>query len=182
MQMNNVNSNNKKLTTIFCSFQGGGPVGSVSLRYVQLVGVPHLGSTWFKAGPAQFGPQLTEDGLRGPVAQAEPLEACTVLEGAAAERVRGRIVLVRRGGCMFIEKARFLQAAGVVGAVVMDNKADTSSDTHGLFAMSGDGQDDVKIPMVFVFAKEGDSLLHELLVHGDKLELFLSSRLQDQGK
>lgn len=163
-------------------FTGGTSVGSVSLRYVQLVGVPHLGGTWFKAGPAQFGPTLNELGLRGRVAQANPLEACTTFEGAAAAKVRGRIVLVRRGGCMFIEKARFLQAAGVIGAVVMDNKADTSSDTHGLFAMSGDGQDDVKIPMVFVFAKEGNALLHELFLHGDKLELLLSSRLQDQGE
>ena len=38
---------------------------------------------------------------------------------AAAAEVRGRVVLMWRGGCNFVEKVRRGQAAGAVGVVVV---------------------------------------------------------------
>ena len=43
-----------------------------------------------------------------------------------------------------------------------DNNQATSSKTQPLFAMSGDGKDGVKIPMVFLFYSEGQELLTAL--------------------
>lgn len=42
----------------------------------------------------------------------------------------------------------------------MDNIADSSSDTWPLFAMSGDGKDDVNIPVVFLFTQEAKTLIN----------------------
>ena len=45
--------------------------------------------------------------------------------------------------CSFSEKARLLESVGAKGAIVIDNNKDTSSVNSPLFAMSGDGTDDV---------------------------------------
>lgn len=43
--------------------------------------------------------------------------------------------------------------------VVIDNVAGSTSYGLPLFAMSGDGKDDVGIPVVFLFEKEGKQLV-----------------------
>ena len=59
------------------------------------------------------------------------------------------------------EKARVLEAAGAIGGLVMDNVAGTTGGNNNnaaaaapLFAMSGDGTDDVAIPTVFLFSED----------------------------
>jgi hypothetical protein len=44
----------------------------------------------------------------------------------------------------FLEKARLLESVGAKGAIVLDNNKGTSSANTPLFAMSGDGTDDVR--------------------------------------
>jgi mannosidase alpha-like ER degradation enhancer 3 len=41
----------------------------------------------------------------------------------------------------------------------MDNTDGTAAASSPLFAMSGDGVDDIKIPMVFLFMKESKKLI-----------------------
>ena len=61
------------------------------------------------------------------------------------------------------EKARNLESLGVIGGIVIDNVVgSTAEGGHPLFAMSGDGTDDVSIPFVFLFAEEGRKLLRAL--------------------
>merc|ERR1719431_2256540 len=74
----------------------------------------------------------------------------------------GRIVVVERGDCMFVEKARVLQSLGAVGGIVLDSTEGTAAATSPLFAMSGDGVDDITIPMVFLFMEEARQLLQVL--------------------
>ena len=45
----------------------------------------------------------------------------------------------------------------------MDNTDGTAASTSPLFAMSGDGVDDIKIPMVFLFMKEARKLMEVVL-------------------
>ena len=47
---------------------------------------------------------------------ADPLRACHPLRHP--ENLRGKLVVVERGDCKFVEKARHLQAAGAVGGIV----------------------------------------------------------------
>ena len=56
-------------------------------------------------------------------------------------------------------QARKLERAGAIGGIIVDNIADSSSETWPLFAMSGDGKDDVNIPVVFLFTREAKVLI-----------------------
>ncbi|XP_066297953.1 ER degradation-enhancing alpha-mannosidase-like protein 3 [Branchiostoma lanceolatum] len=134
-------------------------------RVVQLTSPPFLGSIVLTAGPAQFGPDLVgTPGVSGTVVIGESIKGCTDLTNAAL--VRDKIVLMERGSCMFIEKARRAQDAGAAAAIVIDNTQGTSSDTSPVFAMSGDGVKDVYIPSVFLFQKEGHLLMDAIKEHG----------------
>eukprot|EP00599_Poterioochromonas_sp_BG-1_P012578 CAMPEP_0173161904 /NCGR_PEP_ID=MMETSP1105-20130129/18906_1 /TAXON_ID=2985 /ORGANISM="Ochromonas sp., Strain BG-1" /LENGTH=476 /DNA_ID=CAMNT_0014081465 /DNA_START=8 /DNA_END=1438 /DNA_ORIENTATION=- len=57
---------------------------------------------------AHFGTKVLHQNVSIPITVAKPAEACTPLEND----VRGKAVLVRRGGCPFVKKAEEIQAAG----------------------------------------------------------------------
>ncbi|EAT46150.1 AAEL002645-PA [Aedes aegypti] len=111
-----------------------------------------------KAGPSHFGPELTGDmSISQRAVFASPSKVCTSLKNS--RELKGRIAILERGDCTFVDKARRVQAAGSVAAIVYDNTPNTSIDNQQMFAMSGDGQDDVKIPVVFLFTREAEVLL-----------------------
>lgn len=59
------------------------------------------------AGPAQFGPELQSfDKITGKVIFTYPPAACTDLLNA--DKMAGKIVIMDRGNCMFIEKVHLL--------------------------------------------------------------------------
>jgi hypothetical protein len=79
-------------------------------------------------------------------------------------------MVTKRGGCMFIEKARKAEKHGALGVIVVDSSNDSSYYTSALFAMSGDGSsNDVKIPCIFLFGKEGNSLISHMQHFSDLL-------------
>ena len=65
--------------------------------------------------------------------------------------------------------------------LVPDNNPDSSMDNTMLFAMSGDGKRDVTIPMVFLFSREGSTVLHALDTHKG-LEVALTHTPIPQGE
>ncbi|GAB1597645.1 ER degradation-enhancing alpha-mannosidase-like protein 3 [Argonauta hians] len=124
------------------------------------------------AGPAQFGYNLKNSSpIQGQLMVAEPYKACVPL--ANTKDVKGNIAIIERGECMFIEKATNLEMAGAIGGIVIDHNEGTSSESSPLFAMSGDGQRDVSIPLVFLFHKEGQKLL-KALHENHSLEVLLA--------
>jgi ER degradation enhancer, mannosidase alpha-like 3 len=128
-----------------------------------------------KAAPAQFGTQLSKDGgsVYGNVGFAKPESACST-DGLAA--VTGKIAVVTRGGCMFVEKARNVEAAGALAMIVLDNKKGTSFKMGNAFAMSADPANStvVGIPAVFLYDEEG-SVLVEAFTGSDDLLVTLAS-------
>jgi len=123
------------------------------------------------AGPAQFGRELLNGfSVSGQLIVAEPIKACSISENA--KEFWGKIVLVERGDCMFVEKARILEKSGAKGGIVVDNNKGTTATNSPLFSMSGDGTDDVSIPMVFMFSNDAKNLLESLQSH-PKLEVTL---------
>ncbi|XP_059378955.1 ER degradation-enhancing alpha-mannosidase-like protein 3 isoform X3 [Carassius carassius] len=151
-------------------------------RAVQIVSHPFFGRVVLTAGPAQFGMDLSKSssGVRGFVTVAEPYNGCSVLSNG--EIVAGRIALLQRGQCMFAEKARHIQKAGAIGGIVIDDNEGSSSDTAPLFQMAGDGRntDDVTLPLLFLFHKEGNILL-EALKEYREVEVLLSDKARDRG-
>ncbi|XP_059359824.1 ER degradation-enhancing alpha-mannosidase-like protein 3 isoform X2 [Carassius carassius] len=150
-------------------------------RAVQIVSLPFFGRVVLTAGPAQFGMDLSKSssGVRGFVTVAEPYNGCSELSNG--EIVAGRIALLQRGQCMFAEKARHIQKAGAIGGIVIDDNEGSSSDTAPLFQMAGDGRntDDVTLPLLFLFYKEGNILL-EALKEYREVEVLLSDKARDR--
>lgn len=151
-------------------------------RAIQIVSHPFFGRVVLTAGPAQFGTDLSKSstGVRGFVTVAEPYSGCS--EIANAEYIQGHIALLQRGQCMFAEKARHIQKAGAIGGIVIDDNEGSSSDTAPLFQMAGDGRstDDVTLPLLFLFHKEGNILL-EALKEYREVEVLLSDKARDRG-
>ena len=61
-----------------------------------------------------------------------------------------------------------------------DNTPGLSSSTAPLFAMSGDGRDDVHIPMVFLFKQEAEQLMDYIEKHAD-LKVYLGHTARKSG-
>lgn len=63
-----------------------------------------------------------------------------------------------------------------------DDNEGSSSDTAPLFQMAGDGRstDDVTVPLLFLFHKEGNILL-EALKEYREVEVLLSDKARDRG-
>ncbi|XP_041646805.1 ER degradation-enhancing alpha-mannosidase-like protein 3 isoform X2 [Cheilinus undulatus] len=151
-------------------------------RAIQIVSHPFFGRVVLTAGPAQFGTDLSKSstGVRGFVTVAEPYSGCSEITNA--EYVRGHIALLQRGQCMFAEKARNIQKAGAIGGIVIDDNEGSSSDTAPLFQMAGDGRntEDITLPILFLFHKEGNILL-EALKEYREVEVLLSDKARDRG-
>ncbi|XP_063056749.1 ER degradation-enhancing alpha-mannosidase-like protein 3 isoform X2 [Engraulis encrasicolus] len=151
-------------------------------RAVQIVSHPFFGRVVLTAGPAQFGTDLSKSstGVRGFITVAEPYSGCAELSNG--EFVAGRIALLQRGQCMFAEKARHIMKAGAIGGIVIDDNEGSSSDTAPLFQMAGDGRstDDVTVPLLFLFHKEGNILL-EALREYTEVEVMLGDKARDRG-
>lgn len=118
-----------------------------------------------EAKPAHFGRQLAAgERIDALLAVASPLEACSSLEKGVNV---GRIVITRRGNCMFVEKARNIEESGGVGMIVLDNVGGTSARLSHPFAMSGDDDTaDVGIPAAFLYSVEAAVLMSLLSDHG----------------
>ena len=64
--------------------------------------------------PTPFSPQP----ITGTLIDGHPSLGCDAIT-PNAERLRGKIVLLKRGECMFIEKARILEKWGAIGGVIL---------------------------------------------------------------
>ncbi|XP_020650758.3 ER degradation-enhancing alpha-mannosidase-like protein 3 isoform X1 [Pogona vitticeps] len=150
-------------------------------RAVQIVSHPFFGRVVLTAGPAQFGMDLSKhkSGTRGFVAVSKPYNGCSEITNP--EALNGKIALMQRGQCMFAEKARNIQKAGAIGGIVIDDNEGSSSDTALLFQMAGDGKntDDITIPMLFLFSKEG-SIILDAINEYEEVEVLLSDKAKDR--
>ena len=105
------------------------------------------------AGRAAFGPRAFQ--LSGNLVRmddgVEPIR-----DGCAAARypapLVGKIVMIDRGTCFFVDKVRYAQAAGAIGVLVVNHEDDAFTLT-----MSGEGED-ITIPSLFILKKDGQLL------------------------
>ncbi len=105
----------------------------------------------YAAAKGRFGggtPGLTDD-----VVQAIPNDACSTLTNSGA--ISGRIALVDRGTCLFIEKVAIAQAAGAVGVIIVNNAGNDLVNMIGF-------DPTLTIPTVFVGQTDGGNIEAEL--------------------
>lgn len=147
---------------------------------VQLISPPFLGRTVLTAGPAKFGMDLTkqEHGVKGSIVKASPYTACGPIDNTV--ELKGHIALALRGDCMFAVKARRLQEAGAIGVIFIDHREGSNSEETPLFQMVGDGDstEDITLPLVFVFNREGAVLTAALEEHHNVDVLLLPKERQ----
>lgn len=87
--------------------------------------------------------------VQGDLAVANPIQACTALQNT--EQLAGKLVVMQRGTCSFDIKIAAAQAAGAIGAVVIN------SDGSAPIAMGGTGS--FNIPGVMISLANGQSLV-----------------------
>ncbi|MBF0263610.1 MAG: M36 family metallopeptidase, partial [Magnetococcales bacterium] len=88
-----------------------------------------------------------------------------------ADALRGRIVMLHRGLCLFTEKVRFAQTAGALGVIIIDQKGITE-----VFPMEGTDSA-ITIPAVLLLKSDGDTL-DGLLASGGTVNVQLT-RIQN---
>jgi cysteine-rich repeat protein len=115
------------------------------------------------AGPAQFGPALTPTGITGDVVQAldvadangpSTTDGCSSLINDPNEIV-GRVALIDRGTCTFVEKVANAQAAGAIAAIVVNHEGDE------VITMGGTDPS-ISIQSALIGQSHGDSIKGEL--------------------
>lgn len=117
----------------------------------------------YQVGTASFGPGLSPAGTTADVVQAldpadgaglSTTDGCTVLSNASA--VSGKIALVDRGTCTFVQKTKNAQNAGASAVVIVDN---VSSPTP--LGMSGT-DNTIIIPVVSITLANGNTIKGQL--------------------
>ncbi len=139
------------------------------------VTAPQGAAGLYPAGDALFGPRIPADGLAGPVVATVPADACSAVTNGAA--LAGKLALVDRGTCSFVQKVKAAQDAGATGVVVVNN----TTAAPEIITMAG-SDPSVTIPSAFVRqgdgatmkAALGNGLSAALLTAGDTLASFSS--------
>lgn len=123
-----------------------------------------------EVGSADFGPKdydLTDDiVVARDDAGVDPLDLCEPPTNAVD--FAGKIALVKRGTCFFVDKAATVQAAGAVGMVV-DNHTAAGQPNGGVISM-GNTNPAVTIPSMFVSLEDG-ATLRTALANGESLSV-----------
>lgn len=113
--------------------------------------------TVLMAGPSHFSPELVGDNyVESETIRAVPYRMCSKIENPDA--LAGKIAIGERGDCTFVDKSRRAEKAGAKALIICDNVVGSSSDKQPMFAMSGDGENNVTIPIVFMFSTECETL------------------------
>ena len=129
-------------------------------------------------GGAQFGPPLTSAGTTGDVVQAlDPPDApglsstdgCSPLTNGA--NVAGKIALIDRGDCTFVDKVNHAQAVGAIAAIIVNDDGDE------VIPMGGSDPASM-IPSLFIGQTHGDQIKAQL---GAGVNVTLSSAVQRDG-
>lgn len=101
-----------------------------------------------QAATAEFGGVPPPGGTEGTLVYAQPADACAAITNASA--LAGKVALIDRGTCFFVEKAKRAQTAGAIAVVIANNQA-------GLTPMGGEDAT-VTIPTVQVTQADGTRL------------------------
>jgi mannosidase alpha-like ER degradation enhancer 2 len=105
-----------------------------------------VGDTRILAAPALFGPFLNNSGVCGELAWADPRTGCEPIVNSVA----GKIAVLNRGNCFFIEKAAHAQAAGAIGALVVEDHLQHMTTFDAMIAGGDTDAQTITIPSLLV--------------------------------
>jgi subtilisin family serine protease len=106
----------------------------------------------YAASEGNFAPLLRDVGpLGGVLVGAEPALACEPLENAGA--IAGKVALVDRGDCLFVDKTDQATAAGAIAVVIANHDYDGDP-----FFMTAPDARTSSVPVVMIGRADGDAL------------------------
>ncbi len=114
----------------------------------------------YKTQPAGFGAPFTLAGLRNELVLVDDgagvgSDACeSIVNGA---QIAGKIALIDRGGCPFVQKVKAAQDAGAIGIVVVNNLP------GGRVSTMGGDDPTIVIPATMISLEDGNAIKGELL-------------------
>lgn len=110
----------------------------------------------YAAEEGEFTPPLARVGpVRAQVVATSPADACDALRNSAA--LQGKIALIDRGTCYFVDKIRAAQNAGAIGVIMVNHLEGPP------IPMGAEGNTaDIRIPGVMISKADGDRLRGEL--------------------
>ena len=118
---------------------------------------------------ASFGPRPTSDGVSGELIHIiDDNPGCVSI----TEDLEGKIALIERGGCTFVEKVLNAQNAGAVGVVVFNN-------IEGGPIVMGGQSNQITIPSVMISNANGIALINVL--NQQKVTAFIWDNLVSNG-
>ena len=144
--------------------KSGGDSSDDSLENVPCMEFPHVEGIF--AAPLPYDPRA---GVKGLVEDFSPTETdfCDGgdLDPNLIARAKGKIVVVRRGDCMFEQKAKRAQDMGALALVVYN----TDPESNDLLIMGGDDSEHsgITIPVVFVSGAAGEALVEYVAVSSE---------------
>jgi|LSQX01.1.fsa_nt_gb archaellum component FlaF (FlaF/FlaG flagellin family) len=138
------------------------PPGLVLGTYLKVNNGSLAGS--YYSEKAGFGPQLPTTPITADLVLVEnsgtdPHDGCTPLTNAAD--LNGKIAVIRRGSCSFVNKVEVAQNAGALAVVV------TNTESGDPIIMGGDGTN-ITIPSVMIYQSDGEAIIDALL-NGDTI-------------
>lgn len=132
-------------------------VASGSTDFLQLNSPSSIAGKVFSV-QGGFGPRLTSTPVTADLVlvddgSSNPTEGCQSLQNGAA--VNGKIAVIDRGNCLFVEKIQNAQAAGAVGVVMINN-------VGGAPITMGGSSAGINIPAIMITQNSGATLKSEM--------------------
>ncbi|KAG9328144.1 hypothetical protein JZ751_016235, partial [Albula glossodonta] len=129
-------------------------LGVNELLYFRILRPPDIGYI-FSAAPARdFGGDFTSSYDEIFLVPAEPADGCSELRNT--HLMEGQVILLQRGGCSFVRKARNVEEAGGRAVLIADDAWD--NDSQYLDMITDGTTDTPSIPALFLLGRDGVSL------------------------
>ncbi|XP_008283136.1 protease-associated domain-containing protein 1 [Stegastes partitus] len=139
------------LWSVFVQFSRTTGLGVNELLYFRVISPEEIGYI-FSAAPAKdFGGDFTSSYDEIFLVPAEPADGCSELKDR--EILQGQVVLVERGVCSFVQKARHVEEAGGKAVLIADNAED--NDSQYLDMVTDGSTAKPSIPALFLLGRDG---------------------------
>ncbi|XP_074526711.1 protease-associated domain-containing protein 1-like [Halichoeres trimaculatus] len=139
------------LWSVFMQLSCMSGLGVNELLYFRVISPEEIGYI-FSAAPAKdFGGQFTSSYDEIFLVPANPADGCADL--GDREIIQGQVILVERGGCSFVQKAKNVEEAGGIAVLIADNASD--NDSHYLDMITDGSAATPSIPALFLLGRDG---------------------------
>ncbi|KAM4617037.1 protease-associated domain-containing protein 1-like [Polymixia lowei] len=137
--------------SVFMHFSCVSGLGVNELLYFRVISPEDIGYI-FSAAPAKdFGVDFTSFYDKILLVPAEPADGCSALMNR--ELILGQVILLERGGCSFVHKARQVEDAGGKAVLIADNAVDNDSQYLDMIADGSTAKP--SIPALFLLGRDG---------------------------